>query len=163
MALAADRVIIGRCCNDPWHRIAFNAVAPALSPRVGAQVFFIIARVSPLEQGHAAIGSLILPVFALTAIYFLLNSGLTAVAVALEAGQSPFQIWRRHFQWLEHHGSYYLTYHQWATREQVETAYPQFVDFLELKLKYDHAERFQSDWYRCYKTMLANALGRRPA
>jgi putative nucleotidyltransferase with HDIG domain len=100
VALAADCVIIGRRCNDPWYRLAFNAVAPALSLWVGAQVFFLIARVTPLEQSHAAIGALILPVFALTAIYFLLNSGLTAIAVALEAGQSPLQIWRRHFQWL---------------------------------------------------------------
>ena len=100
VALAADCVIIGRRCNDPWYRLAFNAVAPALSLWVGAQVFFLIARVAPLEQSHAAIGGLIFPVFALTAIYFLLNSGLTAVAVALEAGQSPFQLWRRHFQWL---------------------------------------------------------------
>jgi putative nucleotidyltransferase with HDIG domain len=100
VALAADCVLIGRRCKDPWYRLAFNAVAPALSLWVGAQVFFLIARVPPLEQGHAAIGALILPVFALTAIYFLLNSGLTAVAVALEAAQSPFQIWRRHFQWL---------------------------------------------------------------
>jgi putative nucleotidyltransferase with HDIG domain len=100
VALAVDCAIIGRRCNDPWYRLAFNTVAPAFSLWVGAQAFFFIARVPPLEQGHAAIGSLILPVFALTAIYFLLNSGLTAVAVALEAGQSPFQTWRRHFLWL---------------------------------------------------------------
>ena len=34
-------------------------------------------------------------------------------------------------------GSYYLTYHHWATRKQVETCYPQFVEFLGLKRKYD--------------------------
>jgi putative nucleotidyltransferase with HDIG domain len=100
LALAADCVIIGRRCKDPWYRLAFNAVAPAFSLWVGAHVFFLAAGVPPLEHGHTAIGTLILPVFALTAIYFLLNSGLTAVAVGLEAGQPPFQIWRRHFQWL---------------------------------------------------------------
>jgi hypothetical protein len=47
--------------------------------------------------------------------------------------------------------------------QQVERAYPQFVDFLELKLKYDPDERFQSDWYRFYKTMFADALSKRPA
>jgi FAD/FMN-containing dehydrogenase len=62
---------------------------------------------------------------------------------------------------LEHGGSYYLTYHHWATRPQVEAAYPQFVDFLKLKLKYDPNERFQSDWYRFYKTMFADALSER--
>lgn len=55
-------------------------------------------------------------------------------------------------------GSYYLTYHRWATRQQVGTCYPQFVEFLKLKRKYDPDERFQSEWYRHYKTMFADAL-----
>jgi FAD/FMN-containing dehydrogenase len=44
-------------------------------------------------------------------------------------------------------GSYYLTYHRWATRQQVETCYPQFREFLKQKLVYDPGEVFQSDWY----------------
>jgi len=59
---------------------------------------------------------------------------------------------------IQHGGSYYLTYHHWATRTQVETCYPQFVDFLKLKRKYDPEERFQSEWYRFYKTMFADVL-----
>lgn len=50
-------------------------------------------------------------------------------------------------------GTYYLTYHRYATREQVETCYPQFSEFLKLKRKYDPDERFQSDWYRHYRNM----------
>jgi len=60
--------------------------------------------------------------------------------------------------WLRSRGSYYLTYHRWATRRQVEACYPQFVDFLRLKRKYDPDERFQSDWYRHYRAMFADAL-----
>ena len=52
-------------------------------------------------------------------------------------------------------GSYYLTYHRWATKEQVEKCYPQFGEFLKLKLKYDPDEVFQSDWYRHHKRMFA--------
>jgi FAD/FMN-containing dehydrogenase len=59
---------------------------------------------------------------------------------------------------IERGGSYYLTYHRWATRPQVESCYPQFVDFLRLKKKYDPEERFQSDWYRHYKAMFADKL-----
>src|SRR5260370_5417436 len=55
-------------------------------------------------------------------------------------------------------GTYYLTYHRYATRKQVETCYPQFAEFLRLKKKYDPEERFQSDWYRHYKTMFADSL-----
>jgi FAD/FMN-containing dehydrogenase len=64
---------------------------------------------------------------------------------------------------LERGGSYYLTYHHWATRQQVEAAYPQFPDFLKLKLKYDPEERFQSEWYRFYRNMFADVLAGRPA
>jgi FAD/FMN-containing dehydrogenase len=55
-------------------------------------------------------------------------------------------------------GAYYLTYHRYATRNQVESCYPQFAEFLRLKKKYDPEERFQSDWYRHYKTMFADSL-----
>jgi FAD/FMN-containing dehydrogenase len=55
-------------------------------------------------------------------------------------------------------GTYYLTYHRYATRDQVESCYPQFAEFLRVKKKYDPDERFQSDWYRHYRTMFADSL-----
>mgnify|MGYP001186253539 FL=1 len=54
---------------------------------------------------------------------------------------------------IKYGGSYYPTYHKHATRKQVETCYPQFAEFLNLKRKHDPAEVFQSDWYRHYKRM----------
>lgn len=55
-------------------------------------------------------------------------------------------------------GTYYLTYHRYATRHQVEVCYPQFAEFLRLKKKYDPEERFQSDWYKHYRAMFADIL-----
>src|SRR5216683_6351718 len=55
-------------------------------------------------------------------------------------------------------GTYYLTYHRYATRNQVESCYPKFAEFLRLKKKYDPEERFQSDWYRHYRTMFADSI-----
>ena len=55
-------------------------------------------------------------------------------------------------------GRYYLTYHRYATRAQVEACYPQLPDFLKLKKKFDPDERFQSEWYRFYRTMFADRL-----
>ena len=52
-------------------------------------------------------------------------------------------------------GSFYLTYHRWATRAQIEAAYPQFARFLELKRQYDPKDRFTSEWYRHYKALFA--------
>ena len=55
-------------------------------------------------------------------------------------------------------GTYYLTYHRYATRDQVEKCYPEFAQFLRLKKKYDPEERFQSDWYRHYRTMFTDSI-----
>ena len=57
---------------------------------------------------------------------------------------------------IKYGGSYYPTYHKYATRKQVETCYPQFAEFLKLKLKHDPDEVFQSDWYRHYRKMFAS-------
>ncbi len=59
---------------------------------------------------------------------------------------------------LEHGGSYFLTYHRWARKDQVLKAYPQMPEFLRLKRKYDPEERFQSDWYRHYREMFKDKL-----
>jgi FAD/FMN-containing dehydrogenase len=55
-------------------------------------------------------------------------------------------------------GRYYLTNHRYATRTQVEACYPQLPLFLRLKKKHDPDERFQSDWYRFYRTMFADQV-----
>jgi FAD/FMN-containing dehydrogenase len=54
---------------------------------------------------------------------------------------------------VEQDGNYYLTYHRWATRGQVETCYPQLPEFLRRKRLRDPGETFQSDWYRHYREM----------
>ncbi|HUP62815.1 MAG TPA: FAD-binding oxidoreductase [Thermoanaerobaculia bacterium] len=56
---------------------------------------------------------------------------------------------------LAREGSYFLTYHRWARREQVERAYPQFHAFLKAKQRFDPRQRFQSEWYRHYARMFA--------
>jgi FAD/FMN-containing dehydrogenase len=45
-------------------------------------------------------------------------------------------------------GSFYLTYHRFATRAQLEACYPMFRRFLALKRQYDPHDRFTSEWYR---------------
>ena len=55
---------------------------------------------------------------------------------------------------LELDGSYYLTYHRWARKDQLETAYPQFRRFVDLKGRYDPTGVFDSDWYRHYRDLV---------
>ncbi len=52
-------------------------------------------------------------------------------------------------------GSYYLTYHRWATRAQVEACHPRFGEFLRLKQAHDPAEFFTSDWYMHHRALFA--------
>jgi hypothetical protein len=52
-------------------------------------------------------------------------------------------------------GSYFLTYHRWARRYQVEQAYPQFGEFLAAKARHDPEGRFQSEWWRWYRGVFA--------
>ncbi len=59
---------------------------------------------------------------------------------------------------IAHGGSYFLTYHRWAERAQVESCYPQFAEFLRLKRRYDPSEVFQSEWYRHHRQLFADRL-----
>ena len=54
-------------------------------------------------------------------------------------------------------GSCYLTYHRYATRDDLLSCYPQMPDFLKLKEKYDPQGRFQSDWYCHLRSILGSA------
>lgn len=81
-------------------RVLFNTSAPAISIWVASHVFFAVAQIEPLSVEAQPVLSLVLPLFLLALIYFLLNSGLIAVAVGLEQKTSPFMVWRQNFMWL---------------------------------------------------------------
>jgi FAD/FMN-containing dehydrogenase len=49
---------------------------------------------------------------------------------------------------LERGGSFYLTYGRFASREQINTAYPALASFLDLKRRHDPRTVFSSDWFR---------------
>ena len=51
-------------------------------------------------------------------------------------------------------GSYFPTYHRWATLDQLISAHPRFPDFVAAKRDRDAAGVFQSDWYRHYAGLL---------
>jgi hypothetical protein len=45
-------------------------------------------------------------------------------------------------------GSYYLTYHRFARRDQIIACHPAMTSFLAVKRRLDPNGVFQSDWYR---------------
>lgn len=89
----------------------------------------------------------------------VMNLRVTHGEAGLHKAEQEFQ--RLIDRALEHGGSYFLTYHRWARKDQVLRAYPQFIDFLKLKRLYDPQERFQSEWYRHYKALFAEELASR--
>ena len=58
---------------------------------------------------------------------------------------------------IEQAGSYYLTYHRWATARQARQCHPRLLEFLERKRAYDPDGLFQSDWYRHHVNLLEAA------
>ncbi|MFM9107330.1 MAG: hypothetical protein ACKOWF_11610 [Chloroflexota bacterium] len=59
-------------------------------------------------------------------------------------------------------GSWYPTYHRWATPAQTLAAHPGFVPFLREKLRFDPGQRFQSEWWRHWRGVFAADLGPEP-
>jgi FAD/FMN-containing dehydrogenase len=48
---------------------------------------------------------------------------------------------------IAHGGTYYLTYHRYATSNQLRTCYPEFDLWLAEKQKHDPENKFWSDWF----------------
>lgn len=81
-------------------RVLFNFAAPPIAVWIAARVFYFIADIPPLATIPRPIVGLVAPLLILAIVYFLLNSWLIAVAVALERRESAFHVWRRNFLWL---------------------------------------------------------------
>ena len=52
-------------------------------------------------------------------------------------------------------GSYFLTYHRYADREQLLRCYPEFPEFLRRKHAYDPQRRLSSNWFEHYEALLS--------
>ena len=54
-------------------------------------------------------------------------------------------------------GSYYLTYHRWATAAQALAAHPRLPEFLSEKRRLDPDGVFRSDWFTHHEQLLGSA------
>lgn len=54
---------------------------------------------------------------------------------------------------IKYGGSYYLTYHKFATKHQLRQCYPEFEAFVEAKRACDPDELFSSNWWRHYTSL----------
>lgn len=82
-----------------WHRMLFSMAANPLSIFIAANVLFLISDTGPLFDQPVAppSSSLIVGLISFAALYFLLNSSLVAIAIALDQKLRAFEVWYRHF------------------------------------------------------------------
>jgi putative nucleotidyltransferase with HDIG domain len=92
-ALTINSVVLCWRRGYTVQRLLFNATQPALSLGAATWVFQLLGGY-PLDQSQQLIHT-ILALSALTIVYFCLNSGLLAIAIALESKSPAFAVWKR--------------------------------------------------------------------
>jgi putative nucleotidyltransferase with HDIG domain len=100
VTIAIDSLMMSYGRGQQVQRLLFNGTAPALAFWCGAAVFFWLSGFGPVFGANVNADILVWPLAAFAAVYFLLNSGLTALAVAMQKQQSPVAVWRSHFMML---------------------------------------------------------------
>jgi putative nucleotidyltransferase with HDIG domain len=90
---------VGHHAREPY-RVIFNVSAVALATRVSGEVFFAVAGIQPYSIEQTPLSQILFPLFLFTLSYFLLNSWLVTIALALQTQKPPFAIWRDNFLWL---------------------------------------------------------------
>ena len=82
------------------YRVLFNVAAPSVAIWTSGHAFYWLSGIQPYSKAFTPLPTLFLPFLAFTGLYFLVNSWLVAVAVALEKQQSPVGVWWKNFAWL---------------------------------------------------------------
>jgi PAS domain S-box-containing protein len=80
-----------------WPRVLFNVTAPALSLWLASHLFFMLTGAQPLADGDGAFEAVVAPLTLFAIVYFLLNTGLVAGAIAIGRATSVATVWRQHF------------------------------------------------------------------
>ena len=104
-------------------RVAFNVSVLVISIWVASQGFFTLAGIDPRNPVYNSLADFVVPLYLFTACSFLLNSGLVAIAISFERGQSAFRIWREQFLWLS------LNYFGGASVAAVLVVYAKSMDW----------------------------------
>jgi putative nucleotidyltransferase with HDIG domain len=87
-----------------WQKMVFSLAAPSVALAAAATALFHFTRSRPLAWVSVAdrppIWLFFLGVLGFTAIYFLLNTGLIATAIAIDKQTNVFRVWRQNFSTL---------------------------------------------------------------
>jgi putative nucleotidyltransferase with HDIG domain len=108
------------------HRVLFNMAAPSVSVWTAGTAFYLLSGIQPYSKVFTPLPELFFPLLVFTALYFLLNSWLVAIAVGLENHRSSIQIWWKNFAWLS------VNYFSGASLAALIVTYTQQLDFSAL-------------------------------
>ena len=97
VTLALDGIFISIRHRLSFAQAVFNFGMLLLSVWASGVVFFALSGTRPFYFGDPVTARVIVPLGAMTATYFGINSGLTATAVAFSARRRISEIWREHF------------------------------------------------------------------
>jgi putative nucleotidyltransferase with HDIG domain len=97
LTIAIDSFVVSLRRRNEIRQLLFNTTSSALALWAGAQTYYWLLRSNSASSLGASPEAMIAPLGLLAAVYFVLNSGLTAVAVSLSKGVSAFRLWREHF------------------------------------------------------------------
>jgi putative nucleotidyltransferase with HDIG domain len=96
LTIALDSFLVSWRRRNNWTQTLYNTFSCTVALWCAAQVYFALSPYGPMAAGAAEPGAVtILPLAALAAVYFVLNSTLMAAAVALSKGLSMWRLWRQ--------------------------------------------------------------------
>lgn len=126
LTLALDALImsvrLGRENRRPL-RLAFNMAVPALAVWPAAHLFFWLVGAPPGEVNYSHLQTIIAPLFSFATVFFLVNSGLIAIAIGYQSNKSAFSVWRGNLLWLG------PNYYGGASVASLIVAYTKSIDF----------------------------------
>ena len=97
VTIAIDSFVVSLRRRNSFRQLLFNTTSPAIALWSGAQVYSLLSHQNAAPDVQAPDATMILALASLATVYFLLNSGLLATAVALSKGISAIRVWREHF------------------------------------------------------------------
>ena len=106
LALGVEAIVIwwrqSRKGSSPT-KIVFTLCANSIGMALGGWLFFRISGIAPIATGRfneSLVSALVVPLLVLVVVYYLVSSGLVAIAIAFEKHASPTTIWKDNFAWL---------------------------------------------------------------
>ncbi len=97
VTLALDGIRISLRWRMSLTKTVFNFANLGLSIWAGGHVFFALSGVQPLYGGPAPPGSALAYAALMVAVYFAVNTMLTATVIALSSKRSVATVWRQHY------------------------------------------------------------------